>query len=393
MHLHQPTLPRLVPLFVGLILTACGGGNGGGDESDPPAASSPSRATPTPAPTPALMRHGDVVSLAGAFGTNDVTKTMLGGSGGAIESQAIGATVPNGGGWTFNNLGGPTSVRSDSQRGKVLFTPEDATHYNAVRRYDPGFAIAEQRYVYKAHYVRNVLLLDGAPYTKSYQWKHERIHWQDSVTDSDVEIKVHNWPTSQGPITLVNRSASDKSTYWGGAAADSNGGWALMEILLYTGTLGGNDGKLITRVHKNGRTTISQNRQAERIYADPNLRLRYFVEQNYFGNFGQIEDGVDNTAPKPQVRELWSDDSQVIVGNNASARWKRVELRDKPDLANATVRELQDWSRWNGGILLRLNAGGLARGTHNLFLVVIDGVDANGWDVVAYSQPVRVQVD
>lgn len=61
------------------------------------------------------------------------------------------------------------------------------------------------------------------------------------------------------------------------------------------------------------------NAQRERIYADPTLRLRYFIEQNYFGNFGQREDGVDNTMPKPQVRELWSDDSRVIVGQAAGS--------------------------------------------------------------------------
>lgn len=368
------------------LLAACGGGGGG--ESAPTA---PGPATPPTAPV--SYHHGDTVTIKGDFGLQDVVHSFLGGAGGMIEAQATGASMPNGNGWQFNDLGGPTSVAIDGTRGKVLFTPEDSTHYNATRRFDPGFAIGEQRYFYKAHWVRNVMLLGGVPYTKSYQWKHERINWENSVTDGDCQIKVHNWPTSQGPITIINRGGGDTSTYWGGAAADSSGGWALLEIMGYTGTLGQQDGMLITRVHKNGRTVISQNRQAERIYADPTLRLRYFVEQNYFGNFGQIEDGVDNALPKPDTREVYSDDSRVIVGRVPGQGWQRVELRDSVDLQTATVRELQDWSEWNGNITLRLNTGGLAPGVHALYLVVIDGVDAQGWDRVIHSEPVTVQVD
>ncbi|MCX9156330.1 hypothetical protein OPU71_09375 [Niveibacterium sp. 24ML] len=194
-------------------------------------------------------------------------------------------------------------------------------------------------------------------------------------------------------LAACGGGGGDGSTYWGGVAADSNGDWALLEIIGYTGTQGMQDGMLITRVHKNGRTVISQNKQAERIYADPALRLRYFIEQNYFGNFGQLEDGVDNTQPKPDTRELYSDDSRVIVGRAAGQGWQRVELRDSVALQAATVRELQDWSAWQGDITLRLNTGGLPPGRHALYLVVIDGVDAQGWDRVIHSAPISVQVD
>ncbi|MDI1429556.1 hypothetical protein [Polyangium sorediatum] len=334
------------------------------------------------------------MDIEGDFGSNDVTKTFLGGADGKIESLSPGQTMMSGDGWSFNDLGGPTTVEIDAKRGKVLFTPQDSSHYNATRRFDPGFAIQEHRYFYKAHYVRNVMLLDGAPYPKSYQWKHERVNWENSVVDGDCEIKMHSWfAGGGGVITYVNRSAMDKSTYYGGEAADSNGDWALLEMMVFTGTQGQEDGKLITRVHKNGKTLISQNKQAERIYADPNLRLRHFVEQNYFGNFGQIEDGVDNPLPKPDVRELSSDDSRVLVGNTAETGWRRVELRDSVDLQSATLREVQDWESWNGAIRLRLNADGLPKGEHDLFLVVIDGVDADGWDVVTHSMPLRVRVD
>lgn len=340
-----------------------------------------------------VYHHGDLVTLNGNFGSNDVTQTFLGGSSGLIESTATNAIVENGGGWLFNDLGGITRIGTDAKRGKVLFTPEDSGHYNAVRRYDPGFAIPEQRYFYKAHYIRNVMLLDGQPYAKSYQWKHERVNWENSVSDGDCEIKVHNWINGgSGPITFVNRSAVDKSTYYGGTAVAANDDWAMLEIMVYTGTQGVQDGKLITRIHKNGKTYINQNKQLERIYADPNLRLRYFVEQNYFGNFGQIEDGVDNLLPKPQTREVYSDDSRVIVGNSANMGWKRVELRDTVDLKTATLREIQSWESWNGNISLRLNTGGLSPGQHDLFLVVIDGVDAEGWDVVTASKSIRVVV-
>lgn len=376
---------RVTALGLIAVLAACGGG--GGD------AAAPKPDPLEPPPAAAVYRHGDAITIKGQFGAPEVTRTFLGGASGMIESQPAGATMPNGGGWTFNDLGGPTSVAIDGSRGKVLFTPQDSAHYNATRRFDPGFAIGEQRYFYKAHYVRNVLRLGGAAYTKSYQWKHERINWEDSVSDGDCEIKVHNWPTSQGPITMINRGGGDGSTYWGGAAADSNGDWALLEIMGYTGTQGIQDGMLITRVHKNGRTVVSQNKQAERIYADPALRLRYFIEQNYFGNFGQIEDGVDNTLPKPDTRELYSDDSRVIVGRAAGQGWQRVELRDSIALQAATVRELQDWSAWQGDITLRLNTGGLPPGRHALYLVVIDGVDAQGWDRVIHSAPISVQVD
>lgn len=46
-----------------------------------------------------------------------------------------------------------------------------------------------------------------------------------------------------------------------------------------------------------------------------------------------------------------------------------------------------------GGEMPRLNADGLPQGEHALFLVVIDGVDADGWDVVTHSMPIRVGVD
>ncbi|WP_159666342.1 hypothetical protein [Andreprevotia sp. IGB-42] len=347
---------------------------------------------PTPTLAPVSYRHGEMINLDGHFGSNNATQTFLGGAGGMIEATATGSSMANGNGWTFNNLGGPTTVQNDPQRGKVLFTPEDSTHYNAVRRFDPGFAIPEQRYIYKAHWVRNVLLLDGKPYTKSYQWKHERIVWRDSVVDGNCEFKIYNWANT-GVITIVNRSATDQSTYWGGIAPDHNGDWALMETLIYTGTQGLQDGKVITRVHKNGHTYISQNRQAEKIYADPDLRLRYFIEQNYFGNFGQREDGVDNPLPKPDVRQVYSDDSRILISNDNQPAWKRVELRDSVDLHDATVRELQDWTVWSGGIQVKLNTGGLPKGRHRLYLVVIEGVDANGWDNVVGATPINVSVD
>ena len=68
------------------------------------------------APAPAL-RHGDLVTLPGAFGTQDVTRTFLGGAGGPIETLSAGSPMPDGGGWLFNDLGGPTTVALDGQRG------------------------------------------------------------------------------------------------------------------------------------------------------------------------------------------------------------------------------------------------------------------------------------
>lgn len=363
-----------------MFFSACGGG---ASESNIPPVTAGAQ----------IYHHGDLVILSGGYGSNDVTQTFLGGHSGLIESTATNAVITSAGGWQFNDLGGITRIGMDPKRGKVLFTPEDNAHYNAVRRYDPGFAIPEQRYFYKAHYIRNVMLLDGQPYTKSYQWKHERINWENSVSDGDCEIKVHNWINGGGgPITFINRSALDKSTYYGGTAVAANDDWALLEILVFTGTQGLQDGKFITRIHKNGKTYVNQNKQSERIYADPNLRLRYFVEQNYFGNFGQVEDGVDNPLPKPQTREVYSDDSRVIVGNVANTGWKRIELRDSVDIKTATIREIQNWDSWNGDIHLHLNTGGLPSGQHDLFLVVIDGVDADGWDMVTSSKPIRVVV-
>lgn len=335
--------------------------------------------------------HGDRVTIVGDFGSNEVHKTFLGGADGPIESQSTGQAMPNGGGWVFSDIGHTTTIAMDAQRGKVLFTPQDSEHYNAARRYDNGFAIPEQRLFYKAHYVRNVMLLAGQPFTASYQWKHERINWENSISDGACEIKVHNW---QGwdVLSYINRSADDSQVYYGGVGPATNGGWALLEIMVFTGTQGADDGKLITRVFKDGQTFISQNQQTVRIYADPDLRLRYFLEQNYFGNFSQLEAGPDNALPRPDVRELYSDDSQVIVGQAAGMGWKRVELRDQVDLREASVREVQDWDSWNGNITLRLNTGGLPAGRHALYLVVVDGVDAKGWDQVIHSMPLTVDV-
>ena len=340
-------------------------------------------------------RHGDTVSLQGSFGTQNIRKTFLGGSGGMIESQPIDGLMPNGNGWTFSGLAHTAIIKPDPTRGKVLFNTEDNANYAAYRRYDHGDPIPEQRYFYKAHYVRNVLLLDGAPYSMSYQWKHERINWEPKITDGDCEIKLHNWPNTNGGIAFVNRSSNDKSTYYTGRSSvpDSNGGWALLEIMVFTGTEGLNDGKVIMRVHKNGQTAVGLNKQAERVYSDPDLRLRYFLEQNYFGNFAQAEAGPDNNLPRPQIREIYSDDSRVIVGLDATSGWKRVELRDTVDLRTATIREIQDWTSWKGDIDVKLNTGGIRPGEHDLYLVVIDGVDADGWDIVSYSQPIRIRVD
>lgn len=363
-------------LAVGLVTAACGGGG-----SDP---------DPSP-PVATVHHHGDTLTIDGNFGSNDVHKTFLGGADGPIESQAAGQAMPNGGGWVFSDVGHPTTIATDARRGKVLFTPEDSQHYNATRRYDNGFAIPEQRLFYKAHYVRNVMLVDGQPFTASYQWKHERINWENSISDGACEIKVHNWQ-NWDVLSFINRSADDSQVYYGGKGPATNGDWALMEIMVFTGTQGASDGKLITRVFKDGRTHISQNLQAVRIYADPDRRLRYFLEQNYFGNFSQLEAGPDNTEPRPDVRELYSDDSRVIVGQAAGMGWKRVELRDQVALRDATVREVQDWDSWNGSITLRLNTGGLAPGRHQLYLVVIDGVDEAGWDHVVHSTPLTVDV-
>lgn len=339
-------------------------------------------------------RHGDTLTLQGSFGTQNVRKTFLGGHEGMIESQPVDGIMPDGNGWTFSGLAHTAIIKPDPTRGKVLFNTEDNANYAAYRRYDHGDPIPEQRYFYKAHYVRNVLLLDGAPYSMSYQWKHERINWEPKITDGDCEIKVHNWFKSNGGMAFVNRSSDDKSTYYiGRNVPDHNGDWALLEIMVFTGTKGQNDGKVITRVHKNGQTAIGLNKQTERVYNDPSLRLRYFLEQNYFGNFAQSEAGPDNNLPKPQIRELYSDDSRVIVGLDATSGWKRIELRDTIDLRTATIRELQDWTSWNGNIDVKLNTGGIGPGEHDLYLVVIDGVDADGWDIVNYSKPIRIRVD
>lgn len=374
-------LPGLALLTL-LTLTACGGGG---------TPAPPDGQVPPDDNEVRLYEHGDVLTINGDFGVNDVHKTFLGGADGPIESNAAGAVMPNGGGWVFSDIGHPTTIAMDAQRGKVLFTPQDDAHYNAVRRYDTGFAIPAQRYFYKAHYVRNVLLLNGQPFTNSYQWKHERINWENSISDGLGEIKVHNW---QGwdVLTFINRDTDDRQVFYGGQAADSNSAWALLEILVYTGNDGQEDGRMVTRVFKNGQTLISQNLQAVRIYSHPELHLRYFLEQNYFGNFSQQEAGVDNTQPRPDVRELYSDDSRIVVGNAANMGWKRIELRDTLDLRTAKVREIQDWNSWNGAISLRLNTGGLPSGTHKLYLVVIDGVDADGWDQVIGSMPLTVKV-
>ncbi len=335
-----------------------------------------------------VLRHGDEVTIAGDFGTEVVVSTFLGGADGAIEALGEGDTIPSGDGWSFDDY--VTSGIVDPVRGMVLHNTEDDDHYNATRIFDAG-EIPEQRSFYKAHWVRNVMRLDGAPYLSDYQWKHERVSWQYVWTDTDVEIKVHNWLT-QGPMTMVNRSASDQETFWGGVAPDSNGDWALMEMIVTTGTVGGDDGLVVTRVHKDGQTQISQNLQPTLVYGDAGHRLRYFIEQNYFGNFAQIEHGVDNDWPHPDDRQVFSDDSRIIVGTTPETGRRRVELRDAVDLEQATVRELQSWTDWNGSITLDLNAGGLPPGQHELFLVVIDGIDADGWDVVVASEPVTVEV-
>ncbi|MFT3734096.1 MAG: hypothetical protein QM776_03585 [Rhodocyclaceae bacterium] len=184
--------------------TTAGNNTGNSGASNSTASSSTGSAQLTPAQP--SYRHGDTLTLANTGGNPQVIHSFLGGAGGVIESPDLGATPASGQGWVFNKLGGPTTIANDAMRGKVLFTPEDAKNYNATRRFDPGTPIAEQRYLYKAHWVRNVMTMDGKPYSKSYQWKHERISWQDSVVDTDCEIKVHDWLNDSGGQTQFRQS-------------------------------------------------------------------------------------------------------------------------------------------------------------------------------------------
>ena len=88
----------------GLLLGGCGGG-GSSSPGEAPVSDSGGGATEQ------SFRHGDLITIEGAFGQSDVTHTFLGGASGMIEACQPGAEISNGNGWSvsYTHLTLPTS--------------------------------------------------------------------------------------------------------------------------------------------------------------------------------------------------------------------------------------------------------------------------------------------
>lgn len=320
--------------------------------------------------------HGSTVSITGSFGTNttehNFTKSL-------VEAASLGSTPVNANNFIFNNsLGTPLTVVVDSVRGKVLQNTQDSSNYNSAIRYRTLTPIDVNEYTYCAFWTKVRLQVSGADYTGGFQLKNMRWNFENSIVDNtNCDLKNHTQytnPTSTLNQLMIYNNGSNHTVY-GGLAPNIDNTWFLYEIFMSTGTVGGNNSRVVVRTSQTGTNRIVKNTSNITLYGGTD-RFEYFIEQAYLGNW---------TVAAPDVREVWKDSSSVIRS------WKRVDLCDTLDTQSSTYRQNQNWSTWNGDITLNLDTTGLSVGNHTLYLRVIDGVDSSGWDNVVGYKVISVQ--
>lgn len=329
--------------------------------------------------------HGSDVEIVGSgFGTNMVTKTFLGGAEGLTENTLVGTTPRNGNGWSFDDLLHDTKIYEDPVRGKVIRSSTNSTILNGTRIFDPGFVLPENTKLRWCWWVKSELSTDGVPYTSRHQFKLGRIAANKTIQDGPMQIGYHNWPVNDDSYVFFNPESGSSDTRWGASSIYPNTGWARVELLVDTGTVGGNNGTIIQRITRDGVTTTGVVYENKTIY-DATARLRYFASQNYFGNWAD-----DQAAPTMCL--AYTDDEQIIIGS-----WKWLELADTPT-GDATIKETIDWKGglWTDeAIVANINKGGLPAGKHSLYVRVVDGLTKVGnqyVDNVIHSFPIEVVV-
>jgi hypothetical protein len=335
-------------------------------------------------PLVAGNQHGNIAVITGSFGTNTNYKAF---SKSIIDATSIGQTPSNKSNYVFNEpLGYLPLVYNDATRGKVLRTTQDSTHYDSVVKQHLPSNVPENTWVYWSFCQKSNLRLGGSPYPYYFQRKLGRMNYSDTIVDGQhPEVKYHVNSYAGGQYVDENRvhNAGDSSTNYGTAnsVVTSDNTWHLAEIIVFTGTQGVSDGRIIVRGSRNGSNLVIKDLKNILIYSD-SQRLRELMQQEYYGNFGVTAD----EGTRPDLIELFADSHCAIIGN------KRVDLCDTSSTSTCTRRENQSWITWNGDITVKLSTAGLSAGSHNMKLRVIDGYDTNGWDVVSATQDITVEV-
>lgn len=332
-------------------------------------------------------QEGDLVTIEGSFGTNSNYKAF---SKPLINATDIGDTPANASNYVFDSpLGYLPVVENDSLRGKILFAIQDNDHYDNVIRQNLPSAIPENTWFYWAFWTRTSLVLDDEPYPYYFQRKTGRINFSDTITDGQhPEIKMHTNYAAGGAGSAENLffnagddawDADDVSPPGGTPAMKSDNTWGLIEFIVFTGTEGEEDGRMIIRKHQAGASTIILNKPNIIIYKDAQ-RFNDALQQEYNGNFGITA----NEGTRPDLIEVRQGGNYAIIGD------KRIDICDTAATADCSFRENQDWNSWSGDIPFNLSLAGLTTGTHTLKKRVIEGYDSEGWDIVTSATDIVV---
>ena len=328
-------------------------------------------------------QHGNGGTITGSFGTNTNYKAF---SKSIIDATTIGQTPANKSNYVFDEpLGYLPLVYNDSERGKVLRTTQDSAHYDSVIKHHLPDSLPENTWIYWSFCQKSNLRLGGNPYPYYFQRKLGRMNYSDTIIDGQhPEVKYHVNSYAGGQYVDENRlfNACDEGFNIYGAAQDittCDNTWHMAEIIVFTGTQGVADGRIIVRGKRGGVSAVLRDAKNTMIYSDAQ-RINHLLHQEYYGNFGITA----NEGTKPDLIELFTDSSSIIIGN------KRVDLCDTVSTSTCTHRENLWWESWNGSIRAKLSTAGLSSGSHNMKLRVIEGYDSNGWDVVTATQDITV---
>ncbi len=323
-------------------------------------------------------------TIEGNFGTNDVVRAF---SDPLIEATPLGALPSNANGIIFDQpTGYPFTVVNDSERGKVLKNIQDSSNYNSALRFAFPASLPENTWFYASSLGKMYLGYEGSPYTGYNQLKIDRLNVVNEITDnSTCQIKMHTQVQNGASPSTTTLLMNDNDPGWG--LANQYGGfdesltdneWFMTEFIIFTGTQGGNDGRVIYRILKGGVARLIEDVKNCRIYDDAQ-RFNFYLLQGYPGNFGP-DAAHANDGPQPDVREFSRSSLVVIQGE------KRIDLSTSLDTATAAWRYNIPWSLWDGDITAEKYYKGLSAGTHTIYARVIDGYTSDGWDnVIGYD--------
>jgi len=334
---------------------------------------------------------GDVYRFTGGATVGNATRAS---TKKLVNATAINGLPANSEGYIFNqtNSSIPFTVQNDAVRGKVLYTTQDINNYNSCLRYTAG-TVPEQTYLYHSYWMKAKLQLSGSAYPHYFQLKNYRFNYINDINDNTVlDLKLHTQNYSGSAtgnnLLLHNRTGFTTETFDLGTSqiAAINDTWFKMEVFVYTGTVGTSDARVVCRLSQNGSNYI-QKSNPNATYPALNLlsstdRFAYFIEQAYFGNFGV----TPNEGTRPDTTEIWRDSSCAIQS------WSRFDICDTLTTQVSTKRQNLDYVIEGSDAVVTMDTTGWPTGTHNVYLRKISGIDSNGWDVVADSKPIQIQV-